>query len=807
MNGIRCQGPCVRNSVLMLCVAFPLILATRLANASPLLTDIDSQPPLSQVQMGQLLVGDLQCAACHGGREPNVILEKSAPSLSDVGARIAPNYLRQFLASPSTTQPGTSMPHMLASYPDAKRDEIAEALTHFLVSQSKRPFQPESIIKSDTNEGKELFHTVGCVACHTPREAIAIESTEDEDDEKENVNKKPDTTKTDTNSVGAQLGHLPSKYSQSSLSDFLFQPLQVRSSGRMPDMKLTTIESQSIAAYLLGEQSQAREVLSPRDPLVALGRKYFQELNCAACHSLGDIPAAPAMGPLKNADFSRGCLSKTQTKGPRYTLDESSTQAIAAALKEPKQPDSDQVKIAKTMTAFNCIACHIRDSYGGVAADRNPYFRSTEKNFGDDGRIPPPLTLVGAKLQPVWLKKVLFDGESVRPYMTTRMPQYGQPNLQHLPEMLGTVDVIETVDLKIPNPESNNKVEKEREKKLRAGGRELLGDQGLNCVACHNFNGKPSQINKGIDLMTTYQRLQPAWFNNFLRNPGAYRPRIIMPYSWPDGIAAHKTILDGDTELQIEAIWYYLSLGTSAADPSGILRKDTKIVVADATRTYRGRSSIAGFRGIAVGFPEKLNYSFNAETGTITGIWQGEFIRVERGGQGSGGFNPAGKAIALAQDVSFIQMSDEGAPWPLRPIMTKEAPVNPNPLYPKNLGYQFKEYYFDESSIPTFVYRSGTVEVSDRSVAETVSGGLLLKRTFQFNSLVNQTLWFRGLTGDIERESDNAYRTRNLRLTIPKSTTLLRKLSEDPKSSELLLKLDIPKGQSSLEITYEPLGK
>ena len=103
-----------------------------------------------------------------------------------------------------------------------------------------------------------------------------------------------------------------------------------------------------------------------------------------------------------------------------------------------------------------------------------------------------------------------------------------------------------------------------------------------------------------MDLMTTYQRLQPAWFNNFLRKPGAYRPRIVMPYSWPDGIAAHKTILGGDTELQIEAIWYYLSLGTSAADPSGIRRLDTKLAVGDSARTYRGRSSVAGFRGIAV---------------------------------------------------------------------------------------------------------------------------------------------------------------------------------------------------------------
>ncbi len=120
----------------------------------------------------------------------------------------------------------------------------------------------------------------------------------------------------------------------------------------------------------------------------------------------------------------------------------------------------------------------------------------------------------------------------------------------------------------IPKPEIRDEHEREREKLLRAAGRELLGDKGLNCVACHNFNGKASHTNQGIDLLTSFPRLQPVWFNNYLRNPGAFRPRTVMPTAWPNGIALHKTILAGNTDRQIEAIWYYLSLGTSAADPS-----------------------------------------------------------------------------------------------------------------------------------------------------------------------------------------------------------------------------------------------
>jgi hypothetical protein len=330
--------------------------------------------------------------------------------------------------------------------------------------------------------------------------------------------------------------------------------------------------------------------------------------------------------------------------------------------------------------------------------------------------------------------------------------------------------------------------------------------------------------------MTTFERLQPGWFNNFVRNPGKYRPRIVMPYSWPDGVAAHDKILDGNTQLQIEAIWYYLSLGTSAADPPGIRRIDTVLSVGDTTRTYRGRSSVAGFRGIAVGFPENLSYAFNAETGTLSAIWQGDYIRVDRGGQGSGGFNPAAQPIQLAQDVSFVELENENASWPLRPVMTKEAPANPDPLYPKNRGYQFKGYYMDDASVPTFMYRIGEIEIEDRSIAVQSDSKLDLVRTIQFTSPVKRMLWFRALTGETEKlkaESKLVYATDKLRLTIPNTPLLLRAMPDDAKQpntkqpkakqpddkqpevnfSELLLRIEIPQGQSTLSLTYEPLKK
>jgi len=116
---------------------------------------------------------------------------------------------------------------------------------------------------------------------------------------------------------------------------------------------------------------------------------------------------------------------------------------------------------------------------------------------------------------------------------------------------------------------------------------------------------------------------------------------------------------------------------------------------------------------------------------------------VNWSGQGSGDFNPASEPITLAQDVSLVQFANENAPWPLLPVITKEARTNPNPLYPKNVGYQFRGYYLSELSIPTFMYRTGTIEIEDRSVAAGSEDKRQLKRVLQFNSPMPQTVWFR----------------------------------------------------------------
>lgn len=809
MNRTRDSLSVIRLSLFGVRLFSALLLLVGTASAAGGDPSLPGRHPLTPSQAGDLLISEFRCAACHAGAERGSAPEKSAPDLTEVGSRVSPEYLRRFLASPSTAHPGTTMPDLLAWRPEAERDRIAESLTHFLIVQSRDVFQFETAQPIDRQEGKALFHSVGCVACHGPKESLDDSPSESEDDDEtfEGDEDEAPVREAAVRPYAVPLSHVAAKYSAKSLSEFLFQPLRVRPSGRMPDMKLTPAESLAIAGYLIGEESSSVSALVPDPKLVKEGAERFRELNCAACHSLPDVVAAAPVGSLASADLTRGCLSKTSVRTPRYSFDDAQAGAIVEALNERPPADSDETAIAKTLTAFRCIACHVREDYGGVHDDLNAYFRGTQPNLGDDGRIPPPLTHIGAKLRPAWMNKVLFDGESVRPYMATRMPQFGADNLRSLPALLSRLDDAGATHWQLPNPESRVESDREREKLMRQAGRDLVGDKGLNCIACHNFNGKPSPGNQGIDLATSYTRLQPAWFESYLRNPGAYRPRTVMPAAWPNGEAMLKTVLDGDADRQIEAIWYYLSLGTSAADPPGIRAVSTKLTVDEKTKTYRGRSRVAGFRGIAVGFPEKLSYAFNAETGTLSAIWKGDFIGVNWSGQGSGDFTPSADPILLPQDVSFAAIADEESPWPLLPVMTQQAKTNPDPLYPKNVGYQFRGYEFDDASVPAFRYRVGTIDVEDRSTAAGPEDRLRLVRVLRFDSPSPQSVWFRALVGDVVQESDHVYRIERLRLTIPEAETKLRSLPGEPKRSELLLRLRIPQGESTSEIVYEPLRK
>lgn len=173
---------------------------------------------------GQLLITELGCVNCH--QSELAISKRPAPILDKVGSRVRISYLRKFLNDPHKVKPGSLMPHLLEGDPD--REEKVEALVHFLATTGELNEEPPR--RQSISVGKNLYHRLGCVACHGTR----------------NNSGQPDVVLASS----VPLGDLSQKYSITGLRTFLINPHQVRPSGRMPKL-LNPNEARDVANYLM----------------------------------------------------------------------------------------------------------------------------------------------------------------------------------------------------------------------------------------------------------------------------------------------------------------------------------------------------------------------------------------------------------------------------------------------------------------------------------------------------------------------------------------------------------------------------
>ena len=239
---------------------------------------IQPSPIGKDVEEGEILLGELNCTACHTTSDAirQRLNPRGAPILGADGLRLTSHWLQRWLTDPAATKPGAAMPHVLHGLGSAQRTETAEALTHYLVSIA--PTGPAAGISADparAEAGKGLYHTVGCVACHAPFEK-SLESTADM------------MARAAANAV--PLGDLASKYPAGELARFLVDPVKHRPGSRMPSSNLTESEAVSVATYLL--RAQIAEAANAKIAAVAgLQFEYF-EGNIGSCANIGKT--APA---------------------------------------------------------------------------------------------------------------------------------------------------------------------------------------------------------------------------------------------------------------------------------------------------------------------------------------------------------------------------------------------------------------------------------------------------------------------------------------------------------------------------------
>lgn len=527
------------------------------------------------------------------------------------------------------------------------------------------------------------------------------------------------------------------------------------------------------------EPTPAFEPLKVDVELAVQGRKHFGKLGCANCHDDLRVPSTAA-APLAKLDAGRGCLSGTAGAWPRFDLSAEQRGWILKALPQAELPRlDDRQRIEKTLAAYNCLACHDRDGLGGIAPERKALFTGTQPEMGDQGRLPPPLTHVGAKLKPGWIAEVLLRGKRQRGYLEASMPQFGEANVGHLVELFGKVDALEVADI----PAVADAAE------FKEAGRRMVGTSGLSCIACHDFNGQKSGGVSALDLVSLTERLQKNWFHLYLREPSRFHPLVIMPTYWPGGKAALPNLLGGDAARQIEALWSYLEDGTRLRKPEGLSRQSNELRVGDVAEICRGRSPV-GYRGIGVGYPERVNLVFDSEEMALRMLWKGEFANVDLGS-----FQPRGTdRVPFPPGIPFHRLNSLEDHWPYKGKNSHG--------FPQDQGYQFRGYHLDILRKPTFLYRYGDIAVEDRfDDLRDKEGKAYFKRTLTFEAPAGQqSFHVRAAAGKaVLAESERSFGIGPLRLLIGDG---YKGLVREGDPAEVLILLAPPEGRSTLSLEY-----
>lgn len=762
---------------------------------------LPSQRPASfasdlAVEHGRFLFEELSCGRCHRPAHLKSVTERSGPNLTEVGHRVYPGWLDAWLADPQKLRPHTTMPKVFAD------DEQGRAERYAVVTYLSSLGGPVPVSKSvsitegrkSLRDGERLYVTIGCAACHGEkvRGQSAKSKVKDDPDADEKPTLQPEDSVYAVGTTGPQgryiLGGVGSKSPSEIVAQYLLNPQATNPHGRMPNMTLGGQEAQDVARFLCGHidnnvtrelpeepkmrpTSVATAAFSPSDQAIAavrllqkpvdqwkeLGKRLLTAKGCIQCHTVE--PGGKALPSVTErsrelvaqTDATRGCLSvrPDATKVPVYPLADQDRAALAAFLKVGVVgPDSPAPAYHARMALrrFLCLNCHQRDGEGGFSPELTEQMRALEKAENADDVAPPRLTAAGHKLRTSWLKEVLTRAGRARPWMSLRMPQYGDANVgfltDALPRLEGTVpdDTLGTVEVSAAKIET---------------GRALVGKSGHGCVSCHDISGVPTAGTRGPDLATTNRRVRYDWYTQWMHQPQRLAPGTRMPQYFPDGKALLTTILGGDANAQIEAMWAYLALGPGLPLPSG-MEPPKGVIVAVKDRPEVLRTFMpdgAGTKAIAVGYPGGVSLVFDAATCRLGYAWTGNFLDA------SPVWNNRGGAPAKLLGPKFWT-APAGFPWALSesrnavPDFAKRAtdPAYGQPL-PNDEYYsgprvvQFAGYTTDIAGRPAFRYALTGPDGAPRLVVTekpeplpvTVAAGI--KRTFDLDLPAGPTVW------------------------------------------------------------------
>jgi mono/diheme cytochrome c family protein len=739
-----------------------------------------ARPDLKAIIRGRDLFAKVGCAACHGSRD--LVAEPKAPfpyavPLGDLKEKYTLPGLTQFLTNPLKSRPAGRMPHLLKS---AEAKDVANYLlqglkTNLTAGKGTTTYSyyeggwdnlPNFDRLKPKKQGSGIAFELG-VAEHGSNYALRFQgyfsveaagkytfhiASDDGSrlaiDGRVVVNNDGiHPTKSESGSVELTKGvhQVQVDFFQGGGEAVLEVELEGRGLARQPLAPLVASKESDLNIIVDPKLPLDEDTLVIKQQLVAEGKRLFASEGCASCHQSKDkaLASTKKARPL-NQLKADGCLSAKPIAGlPAYSLNEAQVKALQAALPKPIATDlSPTASIARTMTTFNCYGCHVRDKVGGHTEQTNALFQTTTPEMGEEGRIPPPIDGIGAKLNPDYFHRILDQGADDRPYMHTRMPGFGKENVGHLPKLFEGLDQLPAVaPIKFTETES----------KVRSAGRQLVGAQAFGCIKCHTFAGNKAEGVQGIDMTLMTQRLKRDWFHAYCIDPQKIRPGTRMPTAWPGGHSVLPSVLDGQAATQIEAIWVYL--GTKGAPiPVGMGAKFIPLMPITEAIIYRNFIRDAGTRAIGVGYPEKVHLAFDANDLRLAMIWKGGFIDAARHwtDRGVGFEGPLGdEVVHFPQGPAFALLPKSDSPWP-------KTSAREN-------GFKFLGYSLAADDRPTFRYALPGATIEDFPNPTSKDN---LHRTLTLKAEKGiENLYFRvGSQTSIKKHADGSWQLEGIRI-------------------------------------------
>ncbi len=738
-------------------------LAQFLASLGGPLESARVEVDISTLERGRQLFHTVGCVACHTAQESAEDLDDpiwlfpakeafasiSSPDLGALGSTTSVDALAHFLVDPLAARPSGRMPSLKLSH------EEARAIAVYLLRAEARAGGLEPGLRSEYFEGKcesaaSNFSKLTRVSGGTTLDLSQLPEHRENDFavrwsgllEVAKAGRYEFFTRSDDGSVLYVDGKLV-------VDNDGVHPAQERSGGLWLERGLHAFSvsmfeasggeelsvtwqppagaQESLPSAVLKHWDVSFEAKSPARAVeasaVERGRRAFGELGCVACHPLvgmkSNSPRAPSFSALARHN-QRGCLAPANSPAaPSFSLDTQQRANLSALVRDPATllgPRAPAEVLAHKLERFACLNCHARDGVGGPDESTREHFRElVAVDLGNEGRLPPRLDGVGAKLYTKWMTRLLTEGTSERPYLATRMPLFGAANVADLAALFEEVDEHET-----PAPQAPISLDQAEL------GRRLAGTGGLGCIQCHVFNGVESLGIPAVDLTHVKERIKPAWVRQLLLDPKSLGMNTRMPIFWDkDGVSSARTILDGDPKKQVEAICNYLALGREMPMPPGLIAADAEYELVPETDTIlcgvflRGASA----RVLAVGSPQFVHYAFDLENSRLVCAWRGQFLNVKGTWDGRAGSLewPTSADLfefALAPALAYLNSAD--AAWPS--AIGREA------------GFRRLGTRYDAARRPTFRYRLGDIEVEESNLPLAREGTALLVRKFELTS-------------------------------------------------------------------------